>query len=425
MKYKKIIKPILGLLILTSIISIFLLNIFKEEKISLFIESEPFKITKYYIYGTSFNLEGTITLNEKITELNLILFNQKELKRIPLLFTYKNDTEIDFYISKFLNKGIDLDLISINNYELLIEIPGEEQNKYYRLKNDTEYGDLEYYTLTKNESNNKITIAWNNGLQIIVKKEELPDNIYDIVLDPGHSGSDPGAIGTLNNTEYYERNINLSICESLQKILESMGYKVAITRTNNTEKVKIYESGGSAVLANEVKAKYNFAIHNNSSINKNEFNGLELYIINDIEFSLARSFVENIKTFGKTNYSNKLTYNIEDGIYRRNFTINEIEIGKSYAKENKFDYYNVTTYTSYYYYLRELGGILTNAYIDGRDPNYPTNPYYNSNHVTESYLFELSYMNSTTDLSNMLSNIDGYAQGIAEGLKNYINEKDN
>ena len=50
-----------------------------------------------------------------------------------------------------------------------------------------------------------------------------------IVLDPGHGGSDPGAI----NGKVYEKNIVLDVAKRVQKLLEYSGAKVVLTRTTD------------------------------------------------------------------------------------------------------------------------------------------------------------------------------------------------
>jgi len=49
-----------------------------------------------------------------------------------------------------------------------------------------------------------------------------------IVLDPGHGGKDPGAIGAYHRT--YEKNITLSMGKELKQILQNKGYIVYLTR---------------------------------------------------------------------------------------------------------------------------------------------------------------------------------------------------
>lgn len=55
-----------------------------------------------------------------------------------------------------------------------------------------------------------------------------------IMLDAGHGGSDPGAIGMLNGEEIYEKSLTLSIAKKVKEILDSYGYKTAMTRTGDT-----------------------------------------------------------------------------------------------------------------------------------------------------------------------------------------------
>ncbi len=55
-----------------------------------------------------------------------------------------------------------------------------------------------------------------------------PDARYEVILDPGHGGIDPGKIG-INNV--YEKDINLAICFQLKEILEQNDCHVQMLRT--------------------------------------------------------------------------------------------------------------------------------------------------------------------------------------------------
>lgn len=74
-----------------------------------------------------------------------------------------------------------------------------------------------------------------SGLVINVKK--LPDIVKDnplkdrlIVIDPGHGGNSPGAIGP---GELHEKDVVLEISKYLQKLLEEKGARVVMTRSED------------------------------------------------------------------------------------------------------------------------------------------------------------------------------------------------
>ena len=80
-----------------------------------------------------------------------------------------------------------------------------------------------------------------------------------------------------------------------------------------------------------------------------------------------------------------------------------------------------STKSNYYYIIRETGGIITGAYVDERNPNYPGNPFYKSNTGTETYLLELGYITNKSDLNNIKKNIDKYSETIANTIINHLN----
>ncbi len=95
-----------------------------------------------------------------------------------------------------------------------------------------------------------------------------------VVLDPGHGGKDPGAIGAYNKT--YEKNITLAMGKELKQVLQNKGYVVYLTRENDIfiplrQRIKI---------AQNYKADLFMSIHADSARNRSA-TGLSIYTLSD------------------------------------------------------------------------------------------------------------------------------------------------
>lgn len=78
-----------------------------------------------------------------------------------------------------------------------------------------------------------------------------------VLIDPGHGGSDPGAIGV---TGLYEKEVNLDIALKVRDELQSRGYKVIMTRSTDTY-LSLQER---IAIAERVKPDILVSIHANS-----------------------------------------------------------------------------------------------------------------------------------------------------------------
>ena len=108
-----------------------------------------------------------------------------------------------------------------------------------------------------------------------VKKSPSKDKI---VLDPGHGGTDYGAIREGIN----EKDITLDISQRVASILKSKGYKVALTRTDDTyvsldDRVKFSENETPEIFV---------SIHVNSAV-ATEPKGIETHYYHDYSKELA------------------------------------------------------------------------------------------------------------------------------------------
>lgn len=100
------------------------------------------------------------------------------------------------------------------------------------------------------------------------------DERYRIMIDPGHGGSDPGAIG-VNGLQ--EKNVVLAVSKRLAyKLRKRLGAEVVLTRTTDTF-IPLPER---TARANAAKADLFVSIHANASPNS-ETHGIETYYLNN------------------------------------------------------------------------------------------------------------------------------------------------
>jgi N-acetylmuramoyl-L-alanine amidase len=98
------------------------------------------------------------------------------------------------------------------------------------------------------------------------------NNISRIVIDPGHGGKDPGAIGPHGEKE---KDITLSVSKELATRLREVGYQVFITRKDDTF-IPLEER---SIFANKKKAGLFISVHVNAN-EKESLRGVETYFLN-------------------------------------------------------------------------------------------------------------------------------------------------
>jgi len=394
------------------------------------IEEDRITIEKLYVYGTHLNMEGNCSF---IDNMELVLYDgefisydindlgvrEDEYDKL-IDSSYMGDFDRRFNLSDYVNDGIYLDDIPDGDYYLFFRVKymdGEEEKyRYYGIDNESGYEDTTYYTMSN--YNKKIVIDSEDKyptMMMHVDKNE-DDNIYDIVIDPGHGGIDGGA----NKNGYKETDFSMNIATKVKDKLEKYGFKVKLThdkgQLKDDERLEEYGKGGRAVISSEVKAKYLFSLHLNSS-SSSKVNGLEVYTAKNINYDFAKMLVNNITSLTGVGYSSNRINKIDNSIYSRNFTKSEVDRTiKNYEDEDLIPY-DVTTNSNYYYMIRETGGIVTGAYVDNRNSKIIGNPYTNSNVGTEAYLLELGYLSNEKDLNIMINSLDKYVDAIVTSIK--------
>lgn len=380
-------------------------NLFKNN---YFIKTNKYaNINELYIYGTKFNLNGTIDKEfNSIKSIKLLINNSKKIE-IDLEYNLLDDG-VYFEISDKINDGFNLEKYDLNNSYLYIKIIDNDDNvDYFNLKNNTEYQKTDYYYI---RNDNKLNIVTKNNT-IYLYDEKANDKVYDIIIDPGHGGYDDGACGNgICETDY-----TYKISKEIKEILEKNNFSVKLSRDelDKDESIPNYGKNGRVNIINNSKAKYLISIHLNS--NDYDDSGLEIYTPYNINYDFVSKIVKNIVDNVNTSYSTNNSFKIENGVYTRTLQNIDLKELEEDAMENHFNPYNVSLKTTYYFILRETGGYMSGAYKDGRDGkdyNFDSK----SNVGREGYLLELGYVTSKKDVLNIKKNYKEYAKAIANSL---------
>ena len=167
---------------------------------------------------------------------------------------------------------------SIVSYILLASTPmislAKEIHTSVNLEDDISLVVDSYDNLEKtNESNSedkssKETIITDNNKEINNIASNMNRNHYKVFIDPGHGGSDPGAVSLGN----YEDEINLEVSKKLEDILMARGIEVQMSRETD----KTISLTQRANEANNYEADIFVSIHQNAWQSTN-VNGIETY----------------------------------------------------------------------------------------------------------------------------------------------------
>lgn len=95
---------------------------------------------------------------------------------------------------------------------------------------------------------------------------------HRVILDPGHGGKDPGAVGPAGTQE---KRVALAVAEYTAETLEKTGYEVLLTRTND----RYLELTERTAFANKNRGDLFVSIHCNAAKNR-DARGVETYYLN-------------------------------------------------------------------------------------------------------------------------------------------------
>jgi len=184
------------------------------------------------------------------------------------LFVFLSGVSIDPVIEKLapsseLVKEIKINSISANNIQLEFTLSEERSSSE---------------VLIDPESTDLLIIIRNNLFDAGSRNLENAKSKWTfdaVVIDAGHGGKDPGAIGV---TGIREKDINLGIALKLGRLIEQNQPEVKVIYTRKTDEfIELYKRGK---IANENNGKLFISIHCNSTEQKDISNrGFEVYLL--------------------------------------------------------------------------------------------------------------------------------------------------
>jgi len=177
----------------------------------------------------------------------------------------KNKSRVVLYINSF----DDYKVFSLQNpYRIVMDIEGKgsDPNTLFAKDPKSTKKSKKFYKSKSSPSTGEV-----NSL-----RQALGLKIRTVVIDPGHGGHDPGAIGPKG---VKEKNINLKIAKELKTILDKKGKSIGIDNvylTRSTDRFIPLEE--RTAIAKKLNADLFISIHCNSSKNRKAV-GSESYFL--------------------------------------------------------------------------------------------------------------------------------------------------
>lgn len=300
---------------------------------------------------------NTVTRNKWIDNGIYIEGYVKDKSDVYRIMLKNRDNALEYMFNMTVDKDNyykgNIDLTMIPNGEYDVYIVG---NNEYKLLNKMDG----LAKIFRSKIGNKlIDINYNNDEVIIIVNNFKYE--YDVLIDPGHGGSDVGA----SNGIMLEKNMNLiqSMYEKCR--YESMGLNVYMTRYDDTygnmmgtNKLDDLQRRALTVGYYGVVSRVSYSNHHNASLRSGDY-GFEILVSNNSSLGdllLEKSLYNRYKKY----------YNINDNALR--LYSRDSDTGNSY---NKVDG-NVYNYVDYYAMIRipkELFNVKTVIY----EPIYMSN----------------------------------------------------
>ncbi|MCL1949649.1 MAG: N-acetylmuramoyl-L-alanine amidase [Turicibacter sp.] len=267
-----------------------------------------------------------------------------------------------------------------------------------------------WHTVSRHGFSHRIRPKSEHGLLAleVALVEQLPIEVYDLAIDPGHGGMDTGTTGD----GFYESHEALKISKYMAKRFEEHGLKVRLTRDGDYDPgldeeyhyvETPYYDGGRVEQVYRYQAKYLISNHLNAVGGGVMAEGFEIYTSVMTDDSWSASVAEKLAGSGRV---------------ARDSLQNEYRVSKGSFKKWSNDFYGAGQQRDYLFMLRETGGVRSGATALGRynPASYPSIPL----HGAEGMLIEYAYIDNPVEARLWEAQYKEWAEAVVEGTLAYL-----
>ncbi len=247
--------------------------------------------------------------------------------KVPYAFTYNPQNYYSAYGKKYNVTSFTANTLQMTFYHTSaatgnIDASGSDviSSAYWSVNGDTatltmplRFAGQYYGYSVEYDDNGYMTLIIHN------KPQTLRGSV--ILLDPGHGGNDPGALGL--NGGVYESNVNYALAYYTKLALEAKGATVYMTRGGDTT-VELEER---KAMVRSLRPDLFVSIHCNGSTDKNKI-GTSVYYYKPFSYKLANSIYNQLLAVFKNNlyYGQSDLYDdVSDGTVYYPFSVARLE----------------------------------------------------------------------------------------------------
>jgi len=270
------------------------------------------KVQSSYILQSSYWKDNILTLSfdKKLDENKVNYFTIFDDKRERYKYVFDIQTA---FINKSHSVGkADILRVRIAQYKNSVLRLVIENNRLLKVKYNIKSNKLQI-SINNREKKEKRVVSQNSYISKYIAPKRLDRNKI-IVIDAGHGGKDPGAIGY---KKYREKMVVLSIAQKLKKILIARGYTVDMTRDGDN----FVKLSHRTKFANRNNADIFISIHANAVSKKSadKVHGIECYFLSKSRSNRAKKVaakensadISDMNFYGKESFLNTLgTHNM-------------------------------------------------------------------------------------------------------------------